>query len=355
MSPVAFDHLLSLLKGRLTKTSRREPIGPTERLAMTLRFLATGDAMRSIAWSYRLGKCTAHKILLDTCQVIWDILQPIYLPPPTPETWIQNAKKFEEMWHFPHAVGSIDGKHVVIQQPVGGGSDFYNYKGTNSVVLLAITDAEYRFVIVDIGVNGRMSDAAIFNRSDFLQALESGQLGLPDPCPLPGQILKAPYVFLGDEGFPLRNDLLKPYRAAELDTERYKIFNYRLSRARRVVENSFGILASTFMCFRKPLLVRKASTAEAITKAAVCLHNFLMSKEIRDLDGGQSELNEAFDAPSVALANAHGMMPMGRVGANNYSRKAKQTRNVFAQYFSSVEGSVPWQMDHINQGSEPVE
>jgi len=55
-----------------------------------------------------------------------------------------------------------------------------------------------------------------------------------------------PYCLVGDEAFPLKPYLLRPYPRGskkELSTEQH-IFNYRLCRARRIIENSFGILAS---------------------------------------------------------------------------------------------------------------
>ena len=57
------------------------------------------------------------------------------------------------------------------------------------------------------------------------------------------------------------------------------MFNYRLSRARHIVENAFGLLASVFRIFRKPLIV-KPSTAEDITLACVYLHNFLRRNSV---------------------------------------------------------------------------
>ena len=90
-------------------------------------------------------------------------------------------EKFKTIWNVPHAVGAIDGKHIAMSKPKKSGSDYYNYKGFFSLVLLALVDAEYRFLQIDCGYNGSCSDAQIFNRSLLREKIEDGSLGLPPP------------------------------------------------------------------------------------------------------------------------------------------------------------------------------
>ena len=84
-------------------------------------------------------------------------------------------------------------------------------------------------------------------------------------------------VFVGDDAFPMRHNLLKPYSSSNLERV-LLIFNYRLSRARRIIENTFGILAARFRIFRRPILSCQ-ETVENITKACVALHNYLMANK----------------------------------------------------------------------------
>lgn len=75
-------------------------------------------------------------------------------------------------------------------------------------------------------------------------SLVAGRVNLPPPAPLPndesGEAI--PYMFVGDEAFPLRPYLMRPFPGRSLDNDSRRIYNYRLSRARRVVENAFGKL-----------------------------------------------------------------------------------------------------------------
>ena len=85
------------------------------------------------------------------------------------------------VWNFPHCIGAIDGKHVVMQAPSHSGSTFFNYKGTHSIVLMAVCDANY-----DIGDAGRHSDGGVLSNSAFNQAMEAGELSFLEPELIPG-------------------------------------------------------------------------------------------------------------------------------------------------------------------------
>ena len=87
-----------------------------------------------------------------------------------------------------------------------------------------------------------------------------------------------PYVFVGDDVFSMKHSLLKPYSSSNLESVLF-IYKYRLSRTRRIIENTFGILATRFRIFRRPIL-SCLETVENITKACAALHNYLMSNKI---------------------------------------------------------------------------
>ena len=89
-------------------------------------------------------------------------------------------------------------------------SQYYNYKGFYSIVLMALVDAEYKFIWADFGATGAASDAHIYNASELKEMVEAGTLRFPAPNPLPNDYQDVSYFIIGDEAFGLKETIMKP-------------------------------------------------------------------------------------------------------------------------------------------------
>lgn len=257
--------------------------------------------------------------------------------PATTDEWGKIKDTFFHRWNFPMCCGAIDGKHVIIKRPPDSGSSFYNYKKTYSIILFAMVDGDYCFTYIDIGANGRASDSAVFRDSTLNIALENNTLGIPENC-----------VIIGDDAFPLRTNLLKPYSKTGLNNYEM-IFNYRLSRARRVVENAFGILVWRFRIFSKPIDLQP-KTIDKVIYAACSLHNWLRkttpNSYIPPQAVDQEDFNNGNIIPGEWREHVNNLEAVNRMGSNNYKRAAEDVRSSLAGYFIE-ENPLPWQWEKV--------
>lgn len=103
------------------------------------------------------------------------------MPPPNRECLGEIAADFQQMQLFPNCVGAVDGKHIVIQAPASSVSLCYNYKGSFSIVLLAVIDARYGLQVVDVGAYGQSSDEGeVHWLFQHLEKLFQGSLDIPE-------------------------------------------------------------------------------------------------------------------------------------------------------------------------------
>ncbi|KAJ8971000.1 hypothetical protein NQ317_012113 [Molorchus minor] len=248
MSSADFETLIQKIGPSISKmdTNYRDAIPVQERLAVTLRFLASGDSFISLSYLFKIGRQTVSKIVSEVC------------------------------------------------------------------------------------------DALI---TEFKENIK----------PLPGRAKPLEYVIVADDAFPLTTNIMKPYPGPHAKTSKERSFNYRLSRARRISENVFGILSSVFRVLRKPLLLQPEK-AEKIVLACVHLHNFLRTSPgsnsympLGELDRENSSTGEIIEGlwrqDSEQLTS---MLPLNRVGRKS-SASAQEARNEFADYFLTEQGRVPWQ------------
>lgn len=107
MSPERFDHLVSLLRPKISKKHCvREPISPEERLAVTLRFLATGDSQHSLGFLFKMGRSTINGIINEVCYELWNVLSEYVKPPTMTAVWSEISDDFNEPWNLPNCWSS---------------------------------------------------------------------------------------------------------------------------------------------------------------------------------------------------------------------------------------------------------
>uniref|UniRef100_A0A8C5CCT6 DDE Tnp4 domain-containing protein n=1 Tax=Gadus morhua TaxID=8049 RepID=A0A8C5CCT6_GADMO len=333
MSVVQMEELLSTIGPELTRqsTNYRAAIEPKQRLAVGLRYLASGDSLISLAFSYRLGHTTVANSVHMVCAAIVKVMMDQFLPRPTQQMWEEVAEGYWRKTQFPNCIGAIDGKHVTIQAPPLSGSQYFNYKKYFSIVLFALVDAYCRFRVIQVGDFGRTSDGGVYANSDLGRVMESKTLHVPPSVSLPGaaQLGDVPFVMVGDAAFPLKPYLMRPYPGQNL-THPKKIYNYRLSRARRTVENAFGILAARWRIFHRKINLHPKKVDNVVIAACI-LHNFLLNPT-----DNQRYINESEQ-------QGRNMPAVPNMGGKRASKEAHQVREGFCTFFSSPEGSVYWQ------------
>ena len=337
-------------------TNFRKAISPEERLAVTLRFLASGESQQSLSFSYRIGRSTLSGILKQTCDVMYSCLSELYLSPPSSQTdWQMISTDFEEIWNLPHVVGAIDGKHVRIQCPNKTGSLYHNYKGFFSLVLLAICDARYCFTMYDVGHYGSNNDSGVLAKSKIGELLETNRMKLPEPKTLDGcNYDPLPYYLVGDEIFPLKTWLMRPYPGKL--TEEQRIFNYRLSRARRVIENyTFGILVARWRIFNTPINAT-IENAESYVLATMALHSYLRltdnafytPQDFVDSESSDGKIKMG-EWRQIVRETGNGFRTINNVRGSRHQENAMQMREALQNYVNSNNGSVEWQWEHVRR------
>lgn len=290
------------------------------------RYLATGTSFADLHYNYKLGKSTISNIVQQVCSALWRVLKPICLPSISEERWKEISNEFLKYTNFPNCLGAVDGKHIRIVQPSGTGSLYHNYKHFFSTILLAVCDANYCFLYVDVGAYGKSNDSTIFKESLFYKHITEETFNIPAPKPISDlDNTSLPYIFVGDDAFGLAKNIMCPYVGKQLPHVK-KVFNYRLSRARRYIECTFGIMANKWRVFHRPLNVN-IDFAESIVLACCVLQNY-----VRRRDGFREE-DTYYQAPFEGIGI--GQVPR----ASNYARTV---RDKFAEYFVQA-GKLPWQ------------
>ena len=158
---------------------------------------------------------------------------------------------FEDRWHYPNCIGAtdaMDGKYILLKQPWHNGFYYFNYKRTFSTVLLALVDVDYKFLYADVGFNGRISDGGVYCNTSLWDAIQNNILNIPKLRLLDGAETVL-HCHCRRQCFPVKRKSNEALSFPSFILREKNIY-YRLSRARRIVENPFGILTNRFYFFR---------------------------------------------------------------------------------------------------------
>lgn len=209
---------------------------------------------------------------------------------------------------------------------------------------MAVCDYRYRFICIDVGAQGRQSDGGVFSSSPMGRRFAENQMNVPEPAEISpsGEVL--PFTLLGDEAFGLKTWMTTPYPGkATGQLEHYKeVFNYRQSRARRVIENTFGIMVSRWRILKNAFEVA-TEHVDDIVKAIICLHNYCLIEQESTLEHQQTY---SYFCPQLVDHVVNGNMVPGQwrqddcqldgirsCFARNPTVAAKKNRDTMAEYF----------------------
>ncbi|KAG4073459.1 hypothetical protein HA402_000683 [Bradysia odoriphaga] len=332
MEPERFQHLFELIESRITKCAPNA-IPAKCRLLLTLRFLATGDSLKSLHYNFRVGISTAYYIIGETCDALWDVLQPIYLKFPEKNDWIRIESQFREKLNLPNCAGAMDGKLIEIFAPNRSGSLYFNYNKFFSENLLAVCDALKNFIYVDIGSYGQQTDGGVLFNSTFGKRLDLQKLDFPPPTPLPHTTVPFPFFIIADSAFPLKENLLTPYAGSQLTLSNAEInYNNEHSSVRKIIENTFGILVRRWQVFSGPIEMHPTNV-DKIVKATVVLHNYI--KSFDDPSAIRYMREDRFTYPATESLRSFYEAGLNLQAANG-SDYASVVRDTYASYLMNV-------------------
>ena len=377
IKPELFDEMLERITPDIMGpgTNYRPSLEPGLKLSVVLKLLAHGSEQIDMWTDFVVSRSAICNMIVPVCEAIQKHYRDeVFHTPTTADEWLAVADDFEKRWQLPHTLGALDGKHCKIKMPKKSGSEYWCvYKKMYSLVLMALVDARYRFIWADVGGVGSSNDALIYNNSSLKEHLDAGTLNIPAPSklskdrPLPAKTPAGhpifdedgepvmqeppdvPYYLIGDDAFALSINLMKPISRQQLSYEE-SVYSYRISRARRCVENAFGIMAHRWRVLYKEMGF-EVEKCRCIIKTCIVLHNLLRTRY-----PGES-------ARAADVENEDGTYVMGQwrstvgreeeaeapgIGFKNSYKEAKRMQQYLMDYVvDQNRGGVPWQDNQI--------
>ncbi|KAI6679684.1 hypothetical protein NL676_033565 [Syzygium grande] len=266
MSKATFEFICNELDAAVTKknTMLREAIPVRQRVAVCVWRLATGEPLRLVSKRFGLGISTCHKLILEVCSAIRNVLMPKFLQWPDERRLAAIKDEFEAASGIPRVCGAMYTTHVPIIAPKISVAAYLNrrhternQKTTYSITVQGVVDSRGVFTDVCIGWPGSMPDDQVLEKSALYQRASKG-------------LLKDVWV-VGNPGHPLMDWVLVPYTHQNITWTQHA-FNQKLADVRGVAREAFARLKGRWACLQKRTEV-KLQDLPVVLGACCVLHN----------------------------------------------------------------------------------
>jgi hypothetical protein len=309
MSKSTFDSICEELNSVIAKedTTLRNAIPVRQRVAVCIWRLATGEPLRLVSKRFGLGISTCHKLVLEVCSAIRNVLMPKYLQWPDEDNLRKTKNEFESISGIPNVVGSMYTTHISIIAPKISVASYFNKRHTErnqktsySITVQGVVDPKGVFTDVCIGWPGSMPDDQVLEKSALFQRANGG-------------LLKDVWL-VGTSGYPLMDWVLVPYTQQNLTWTQHA-FNEKIGEIQSVAKDAFARLKGRWSCLQKRTEV-KLQDLPVVLGACCVLHNICeMQNEEMDPEH-RMELVDDEMVPEVALRSASSMKARDAIAHN---------------------------------------
>ncbi|KAL7599868.1 hypothetical protein Lser_V15G23462 [Lactuca serriola] len=300
MGKDTFEMICNELTASVAKenTMLRDAVPVRQRVAVCIWRLATGESLRLVSKRFGLGISTCHKLVLEVCSAIKDVLMPKYLQWPNDDFMRVITNEFESLSGIPNVVGSMYTTHIPIIAPKVNVAAYFNKRHTDrkqktcySVTVQGVVDPRGVFTDVCIGWPGSMPDDQVLEKSALYQRANGG-------------LLKGVWI-VGGSGYPLMDWVLVPYTQPHLTWTQHA-FNEKIGDVQKVSKDAFARLKGRWTCLQKRTEM-KLQDLPVVLGACCVLHNIC---EMRREEIEPELMIEVVDdemVPDIALRSAVAM------------------------------------------------
>ncbi|XP_047518829.1 putative nuclease HARBI1 isoform X2 [Pieris napi] len=285
MSRESIAELENIIRPHVLDVNHNMPL--QKKILLTIWILATPESFRSVADRFGLCKTITYSAFKEIVHILANLLPQFVRWPDAQECEVIEAGFRSRREAFPGIIGAIDGCHIEIIQPPGNANDYYNRKGTHSIILQGTCDHNGKFIDVLIGRPGRAHDASVFRTSTLYNQ-----------------------HILGDSAYPLMLNVLTPFKDnGHLSPQQIR-YNVKHASIRSIIERAFGLLKGKFRRLRY-LDVKSVDMGIVVISVACTLHNFLLSRgdaNIGDFTELEAEVEENQDANLDAIKKRFNIM-----------------------------------------------